>query len=274
MLGRLRRTPILILLLVLGLFVVWGVYNYSQRICCAREYYLELSEVDDGENITIRMDDIVKVTLDGIDWQFEEVSNPDVVKRLNSPKKDEGKISVDYQAVHQGQSEIRAKRQEEDFKVTINVGPVMEDQNNTDLHNLKVVYSYDNGSLPPDSHRQYEFNITTDNKGEIKSEYTLSDYNVHTLQEVNDYKNVLEKRPFTFSWEQLSRLINASKKVNSKSDDSINSGCSGGSNRSIKIAQKDELLLEATSYNCDGKSTNESLEEFSAEFAGILANSK
>lgn len=35
MLGRLKSKPILILLLIIGMLVAWGIYNYSTRTCCA-----------------------------------------------------------------------------------------------------------------------------------------------------------------------------------------------------------------------------------------------
>jgi len=126
--------------------------------------------------------------------------------------------------------------------------------------NLSIVYSKNNGSLPPQYHREDVFTVTTDEKGTISAEHT-----------VKDYKEVLEKKPLIFSHENLNQLLGIATKIDSKSNDSANLGCTGGSNKAIKISQKDKILLETSSYNCGGKSTNESLEKFSADIEKILA---
>lgn len=130
---------------------------------------------------------------------------------------------------------------------------------NKDYANLEIVYSKNNGSLPPLYHREYIDTISTDEKGNIKGEYTVRDYN-----------KTLEQKPLTISKEQLEKLIAASGKIEPTSSESANSGCTGGSNKSLKISQDDEILLAASAYNCAGKSTNESLEKFSLEIEEIM----
>lgn len=132
-----------------------------------------------------------------------------------------------------------------------------------DYVNLKIVYSKNNGSLPPSYYREDVYTITTDRTEIITGEYTI-----------RDYDKVTEKNPLVISREQFTKLIAAAEKINPESNDSINLGCTGGSAKSIKISQNDKVLLDTSAYNCADKSTNESLEKFSAEFEKILPRNK
>lgn len=137
----------------------------------------------------------------------------------------------------------------------------VENQALENLNNLKIVYSTNNGSLPPPYHKEYELTITTNESGKITGEIKAS-----------DYKSVLETKSVAVSEEQLKKLIELYKNVNPKEDESITSGCTGGSPKSVKISQGEKVLLETSAYNCGGKSSNESLADFSAEADKILSN--
>lgn len=130
-----------------------------------------------------------------------------------------------------------------------------------DYTNLKLVYTRNNGSLPPDYHRDYTYTITTNEKGEVSGDYV-----------VKDYEKVLEQKPLAISKKQLEKLIAAVKKIDPKTNDNTNSGCTGGTYESVKISQNTKSLLQISSYSCAGKSTNESLEEFSTIVEKILAD--
>lgn len=125
--------------------------------------------------------------------------------------------------------------------------------------NLKIVYSTNNGALPPPYHRSKILTITTDASGTITGEYKIS-----------DGRDVLEKKTVAVSKEQLASLIAATAKINSQSDNSVNLGCTGGTGKSLEISQNDTLILEAAAYYCAGKSTDEGLEKVSVEFEKLL----
>lgn len=130
---------------------------------------------------------------------------------------------------------------------------------NKDNASLEFIYSKNNGSLPPPEHKENIYTISTDEKGTIKGKYVLRDYN-----------KTLEQKPLALSKEQLEKLIAAVAKVDPKTNDTANSGCTGGSYKSIKISQNKKVFLETASYNCANIATNESLEKWSAEIEKIL----
>ena len=134
---------------------------------------------------------------------------------------------------------------------------------NKNYANLTIVYSKNNGSLPPPYHREYVFTISTDGAGNIKGESTI-----------RDYDKVIEKTPFVVSREQLNKVITASAEIHPESNDSVNLGCTGGSATSIRISQSNKMLLATSAYNCAGRSTNNSLERFSAKVEDIVPSSK
>lgn len=132
---------------------------------------------------------------------------------------------------------------------------------NTELNNIKIVYSSNNGSLPPEYYRENTLTIETDDKGEVKAEYAIS-----------DYKEVLQKESVKVSKEQLSRLMEQLKKINPESKDDENSDCTGGTTKSLKVTQGEKILAEASAYNCASQSSNQSLEDFSAIIEEMLSN--
>lgn len=133
-----------------------------------------------------------------------------------------------------------------------------------DYANLKIVHSSGNGSLPPPYYRSYTFTILTNSSGEIAGEYKVSD----------GRGKIFEKRALTISSEQLTNLIAVAAKINPKTDESVNSGCTGGIGKSLTISQNNNVLLEASAYNCAGKSSNDSLEKVSAQIERLLSDGK
>ena len=136
-------------------------------------------------------------------------------------------------------------------------------QTSKDYANLKIIYSKNNGSLPPPYHREYVYTISTDETKIIKGEYAI-----------RDYDKVIEKRPLVISGDQLLKLIQTTAKINPESSDSVNLGCTGGSVKSVKVSQDKRVLLETSTYTCAGKATNESLEKLSLEIEQALSSSK
>ena len=129
--------------------------------------------------------------------------------------------------------------------------------------NFEIVYESNNGSLPPEYFRQNLLTISTDKNGVISGKY-----------QIKDYKKVLEEKPIVVSRDQLQRLIKTASQINSEANIDVNSGCTGGSTSSLKISQDNKVLLKTSAYNCAGRSTNDSLERFSAEVEGTLPSSK
>lgn len=129
----------------------------------------------------------------------------------------------------------------------------------SDYENLTIIYSKNNGSLPPMYHREDIFTITTDEMGNSTGEYVA-----------RDYEKELEKRPLTVSREQLNELLGVAAQIDPKTDGSANLGCTGGSVKSISVVQDKKTLLRTSAYNCGGESSNESLGKFSDEIEGMF----
>ena len=91
---------------------------------------------------------------------------------------------------------------------------------------------------------------------------------------MRDYKKAIETKPLMITSDQLKSLLAAASKINPDSDESINSGCTGGSVKSIEITQIDKVLLKASGYSCAGSVTNESLEKASSEIENIISMGK
>lgn len=113
----------------------------------------------------------------------------------------------------------------------------------------EIVYSKDNGSLPPDYHREGVLTISKSADGNIEGEYVVS-----------DYERVLERRTIEVSVENFND-INAYA-VRMKLKGGSLSGCTGGSGRSVKVLMEEKLIMEASSYHCGGESTNPSVDDF------------
>lgn len=126
---------------------------------------------------------------------------------------------------------------------------------------LSIVYSSENGSLPPPYHKEKIVNITTDTIGEIKGEYMVQGYKKD---------EIMEKRGLSVTYEQLEKLIAAAAKINPNSDESSTDGCTGGTSKSIKISQYDRTILETSNYSCALKVSNVSLEKFFLEAGSII----
>jgi len=129
--------------------------------------------------------------------------------------------------------------------------------------NLLIIYTSENGSLPPPYHRERIFTISTDGAEKIKGNYTI-----------RDYKNIIEEKSLSVSREQLNKLITALVKINSKSNDDTVSGCTGGTSNSIKVSQNNKTLIDTSAYNCAFKSSNESVKKFFSEAELIIPRSK
>lgn len=130
---------------------------------------------------------------------------------------------------------------------------------NKDHTNLSITYSSNNGSLPPQYYREKTVTITTNEKGEIKGKSTIK-----------DYSKVIEENSLTVSAEQLNKIINASAKINPKSDDNVTFGCTGGTSSSIKITQNGKEILATSTYNCADRTSNKSLDNFFQEAGSIV----
>lgn len=127
------------------------------------------------------------------------------------------------------------------------------------FNNLKIIYSNNNGPLPPAYHREYIYTISKNAAGEVTAGY-----------EANDYNKLLEKKSLSFSGDQFNELVSGALAVGISSNPNALDGCTGGTSESIKILRGEEVLLQTSAYNCAGKSTNESLNIFSAQFGKMM----
>lgn len=131
------------------------------------------------------------------------------------------------------------------------------DQFSKNQANFEIVYTTSNGSLPPQSYRQNQLIISTNQEGSASAKLRISD----TIK-------VLEEKSIDITNIQLQRLMKTASQIDPKSKDA--DGCSGGSTKSVKITKDTKVLLEASSYYCDDTSTNKSLEEFATEVERLL----
>ena len=138
--------------------------------------------------------------------------------------------------------------------------PIEDNVLSNDLSSVEFVYSESNGSLPPPYHRKNVLTITESSSGDsVIAELVTS-----------DYKDVLKRKNIDITVEQFKDLVDKAGKIE-KENDSINAGCTGGTSQSIKISRKNVTFLDTSNYNCAGKSTNESLLNFSKELGKIIS---
>lgn len=130
----------------------------------------------------------------------------------------------------------------------------------SDYSGFKLILSSDNGSLPPDYHREETYAVFEKNvAGEIIAEHTTSDYN-----------KVLKKEDLSVDRDQFNLFISQAIRVRPAEDSDSLSGCTGGSSKSLEVLNGGKVILKTSSYSCAGKFSNESLERFSSEFYDIL----
>ena len=132
-----------------------------------------------------------------------------------------------------------------------------EEANVVDYINTELIYSSDNGSLPPEYYRKAVFTLLPTINDTVNGELVISDYEI-----------VLEKSNVSITLDEFKKLVDDGLALKSEEDSSA--GCTGGTNQSVKIIQSGKTLLETANYNCAGKSTNESLKEFSQEIDKIM----
>lgn len=115
-----------------------------------------------------------------------------------------------------------------------------------------LIYSRNNGSVPPPYYSNYVLTVTKDSAGVIKAIYERKDYK----------GSVLLKKNVSLSDDQFVNLMSKALVVG-KDKPNLLSGCTGGSNKSLKILEGEKVVLETSSYSCAFKATNQSLEDFS-----------
>ena len=127
------------------------------------------------------------------------------------------------------------------------------DKTLNDYRNYTLVYSSDNGSLPPPYHRERTLTASKNTEGKVTAEY-----------EINDYSTTLEKKEVYISSEQFDSLVNDALLVAPGESDSLE-GCTGGTSKSLQVFEGEKSIIDVYSYNCAGKTTNKSLEDFYTE---------
>src|SRR3989344_4725838 len=125
---------------------------------------------------------------------------------------------------------------------------------------FKLIYSSDNGPLPPNYHREeayivYEKNVA----GKIIVEHTTS-----------DYSRVLKKEELSVDRDQFNLFISQALSVKSAKDSDSLAGCTGGSSKRLQVFKDGKVIFKTSSYSCASESSNESLESFSLLFHDAL----
>jgi hypothetical protein len=123
--------------------------------------------------------------------------------------------------------------------------------------NVTIIYSRGNRTLPPRYLREKTVTLISDASTRVNGEYALSGYN-----------GIIYKKKISVSVSQLKDLLSAAASVGEKTESLT--ACTGGVSSSLKISQNEKILLDSSAYDCAGKSTNASLNSFSARAEAIL----
>jgi len=102
----------------------------------------------------------------------------------------------------------------------------------------KLVYQYDDASVPPEYHRSYMISIDPEQ--------------IHLV--VDSYGDILKDTTLNFDatrFEKLVRLYDQSK-LHYCSSKKENDGCTGGNGDQIRSYFNDETLFSASVYHCGG----------------------
>ena len=102
----------------------------------------------------------------------------------------------------------------------------------------KIVYRYDDSSVPPKYHRSYKIEAT-DNKISIV---------------VDSYGQILAQEEFPIIANQFSELVvylNEKRLHNTKNTESM--GCTGGTGENIVFFASEKVVFKGSVYHCGGK---------------------
>ena len=146
-----------------------------------------------------------------------------------------------------------------DNNSTINKMELERIINGKEYKNITIVYSSDNGSLPPQYHREYTITVSENAEG-VTSGRSV----------VKDYEKVLEEKTISVDDGQFEALMSELLKIGPPSSDDKLFGCTGGTGKSLRVFKEQKTILATSSYSCAGESTNKSLEEFDPVITNIL----
>ena len=102
----------------------------------------------------------------------------------------------------------------------------------------KLVYQYDDASVPPEYHRSYMISIDSEQ--------------IHLV--VDSYGDVLKDTILKFDAERFEKLVNLynQSKLHYCSSKKESDGCSGGNGEQIHSYSNDETIFSASIYHCGG----------------------
>lgn len=129
----------------------------------------------------------------------------------------------------------------------------------TNLIDVKIVYSENNGSLPPPYHSETIVTVYSDQQGVITGSVIVKGY---------DDNDIRSKKNFLVSKKQFEDLYKATKNVESLEQEET--GCTGGSGAYLMLREADVIDKEIYSYTCGGINSNPSLSTFGKELKRIL----
>ena len=126
----------------------------------------------------------------------------------------------------------------------------------------KIIYTSDNGSVPPQYHRIYTSTFYRDAENfwaeyKIESGYPNDRFAVKT-EVIKEEKKIITE-------EKFQNLISKALKISPESDSDKLAGCTGGNTESLTIYDEEKIILETSNYNCAGRKSNSSLSTFSKE---------
>ncbi|MFA6006882.1 MAG: hypothetical protein WC764_04135 [Candidatus Paceibacterota bacterium] len=129
-----------------------------------------------------------------------------------------------------------------------------------DFRNVKLVYTEDNGSVPPPYYTKNILTLSFPANGGAVGELT-----------VNDYKgNVTKKQDVIVTEDQFKQVVGKAMLI-SKTEKDLG-GCTGGSNQSVEVSRNDNVLLDVGNYNCANSSSNKGVNDFSTKLKQIIKN--
>ena len=122
--------------------------------------------------------------------------------------------------------------------------------------NIKIVYSTGNKSVPPPFNMMNTLTISKLSTGEIVGEWNVYNGGVAT------------KTSVAVSLDKFEDLVNRSLTLTQPNDSLVS--CPGGITRLVRVYKSDKIILETSSYDCDGISNNESVDNLAIKIGEIL----
>ncbi len=270
---------VLIMAIITILRIGWFELTKTCGNCEKKIPQVEAFNIDEkynGQTVNSEIGHYIRVTLHNTYWKFSDVDSkvlePVVPpsydgKLTNPPGTGEGTVTALYKVTGTGDATITASRitcgealmcspDQQKYSVTIHVLKIIED---TTCATCKFEYRANNGSVPPQYHREYVLTASEDKNGKVTAEYSVESGYPGGM---GGYPStVLEKKSVSMSIGDFRPILNAAFMVSPDQTNSLN-GCTGGSNESVKVYNGDKVVKEAHNYSCARQMSDPSFADF------------